>query len=247
MSQINPIWLYGPFKADAVSTAAQPDWYMGWIEGALRIMPPSLVRLGPYSVSELFWPAVLLPGITFGMLYLWPFIERKVTGDNDEHHLLDRPSERPVRTALGVVVLTFYFVLLLAGGQDIWAQELDLPLPTVLWSFRIIVFVVPILFGLFTWKLCHDLEAARHAEREEALAEPPVAPNEPPDEPGATDTLTRGVSARRGRNLLASALRRITDTVTGLVVLAILGHRGRRARRSERRDQAERSDEVVRR
>jgi ubiquinol-cytochrome c reductase cytochrome b subunit len=181
LAQINPIWLYGPFRAAAVSTAAQPDWYLGWVEGALRIMPPALVRLGPYSISELFWPAVVLPGVTFGLLYLWPFLERRATGDHAEHHLLDRPSERPIRTALGVVVLAFYSVLLLAGGQDIWAQELGLSLPTVLWAFRAMVFVVPALLGWFTWRLCRDLEAGRHAARMEARAEPPVAFNEKPE------------------------------------------------------------------
>ncbi|MDQ3574416.1 MAG: cytochrome b, partial [Actinomycetota bacterium] len=33
LAQINPVWLYGPFRPASVSTAAQPDWYLGWIEG----------------------------------------------------------------------------------------------------------------------------------------------------------------------------------------------------------------------
>jgi ubiquinol-cytochrome c reductase cytochrome b subunit len=180
LAQINPIWLYGPYSPSAVSTAAQPDWYMGWIEGALRIMPPVYLHLGPYNVSELFGPAIALPTITFALLYLWPFIEQRVTHDHAEHHVLDRPSQRPVRTALGVVVLTFYSVLLLAGGQDIWAQQLDVSLSTVLWTFRVLVFVLPVLLGAFTYKLCRDLERHRHAARVAETAEPPIAPNEEP-------------------------------------------------------------------
>ena len=111
--QINPIWLYGPFSAPAVTTAAQPDWFLGWVEGALRLMPPALVHLGPYSISEIFWPAVLLPTLTFAALYAWPFLEARVTHDHDEHHLLDRPSDRPVRTAIGVLVVA---VPILAGS-----------------------------------------------------------------------------------------------------------------------------------
>jgi ubiquinol-cytochrome c reductase cytochrome b subunit len=182
LAQINPVWLYGPFSPSAVSTAAQPDWYMGWIEGALRIMPPAYVKVGTYNISEIFWPAILLPTVTFGLLYLWPFLEAKLTGDHAEHHLLDRPSERPIRTALGVVVLTFYSVLLLAGAQDIWSQELNVSLSAVLWTFRILVFVLPAVLGLFTWKVCHDLRAGRHAEHEEARAELPVAVNQPTPE-----------------------------------------------------------------
>ncbi len=218
LAQINPVWLYGPFEPSAVSTAAQPDWYMGWIEGALRIMPPVYLHLGPYDVSEIFWPAIALPTITFALLYLWPFLERRVTGDHDEHHVLDRPSERPVRTALGIVVLTFYAVLLLAGGQDIWAQQFGVSLSSVLWTFRIGVFVLPVLTGAFTYKLCRDLERHRHAERIASTAEPPVAPNEEPiaPPPGAPDATPRR--------------HRLSDTLVGVAILWILRRTGDRRR-----------------
>ena len=103
--QINPVWLYGPFKPASVSTAAQPDWYVGWLEGALRLAPPWRLHIFGYTISEVFWPGILLPGITFGLLYLWPFLEARFTGDHLEHHLLDSPRDRPVRTAIGVGVL----------------------------------------------------------------------------------------------------------------------------------------------
>jgi ubiquinol-cytochrome c reductase cytochrome b subunit len=138
------------------------------------------LRIGPYSVSELFWPAILLPTVTFLLLYAWPFLERRVTHDYAEHHLLDRPSDRPVRSAIGVGVLSFYVVLLLAGGQDIWAQTFDVSLTSVVWTFRVALVVLPLVLALFTWKLCRDLRAGRHAEHEEELAEPPIAPNEAP-------------------------------------------------------------------
>jgi ubiquinol-cytochrome c reductase cytochrome b subunit len=220
--QINPIWLYGPFSPSSVTTAAQPDWYMGWIEGALRIMPPVYLHLGPYDVSEIFWPAIALPTLTFVLLYLWPFLERRVTGDRTEHHILDRPSERPVRTALGVVVLTFYAVLLLAGGQDIWAQKLEVSLSSVLWTFRVLVFVLPVLTGAFTYKLCRDLERHRHAARVAATAEPPVAPNEAPVEPEPPPPVTP-----RPR-------RRFADTLLGVMILWILRRAGGRRARARR-------------
>lgn len=137
LAQINPIWLYGPFKAAAVSTASQPDWDMGWVEGTLRLAPPLRLRLFGFTISELFWPGVVLPGITFGLLYLWAFLERRVTGDTAEHHLLDRPWDRPVRTAIGISALTFYVVLFLAGSQDVLAHQLVIPLQTLTNILRI--------------------------------------------------------------------------------------------------------------
>ncbi len=215
--QINPVWLYGPFHPAAVSTAAQPDWYMGWVEGALRIMPPAQLELGPYTISETFWPAVLLPALTFLALYLWPFLEARVTHDRAEHHLLDRPSERPVRTALGVGVLTSYVVLLIAGAQDIWADRFSLSIESVIWTFRVLVVVVPVLTGLLAWKLCRDLQRARHAAHAEAESEPPVAPNELPvpgeDAPGVE------IAPRR------RWWQRFGDVVLGVVVLVVLRRR----------------------
>ncbi|TML58572.1 MAG: cytochrome b, partial [Actinobacteria bacterium] len=136
VAQINPIWLYGPFKASAVTTAAQPDWYVGWLEGALRIFPPWRIHVAGYTISEIFWPAVLLPLVTFGLLYAWPFLEQRVTGDREEHHLLDRPRDRPVRSAVGAGALTFFVVLFVAGAQDVIAQKLSVSIPSVTNALR---------------------------------------------------------------------------------------------------------------
>ena len=170
LAQINPVWLYGPFKAPAVSTAAQPDWYVGWLEGALRIFPPWRVHVFGYTISEVFWPGILLPGITFGLLYMWPFLEARITGDHLEHHLLDSPRERPLRTAIGVGVLTFYIVLVVAGAQDIVAQKLGVGIPTVTNTLRVLLFALPAVTAFFTWRTCHDLE--KKGAREEEYPRP---------------------------------------------------------------------------
>ncbi len=182
LMQINPVWLYGPFRAPAVTTAAQPDWYMGWIEGALRITPPFYVHLGRYDIPELFWPAVAVPGVTFLLLYMWPFIEARFTRDHEAHHVLDNPSDRPVRTAIGVGVLTFYIVLLFAGGDDIIAEVMGVPIYTVVNALRVLVIVLPIATALFTWKLCRDIRASGHVEAAEERVEPPIGPFQLPAE-----------------------------------------------------------------
>jgi ubiquinol-cytochrome c reductase cytochrome b subunit len=140
-----------------------------------------------YRVPEVFFPGVLLPGITFVLLYSWPFLEAKIRGDRAEHHLLDRPRDRPMRTALGVATLVFYVVLFAAGGQDIWAQHLNVDVTAVRDAFRIMVFVLPVAAALFTWKLCRDLAAAVPLEEYATGGEPPIGPNEP-DEQDTADT-----------------------------------------------------------
>jgi len=165
LAQINPVWLYGPFRASAVSTAAQPDWYVGWLEGALRIVPPWEVRALHHTVPNPFFPGALLPGLTFVLLYVWPFLEQRFAGDVGPHNLIDRPRDRPLRTAFGVSTLTFYIVLLLAGGQDIVAQKLGVDIVPVLDTFRVLVLVLPPVAGVVAWKACRDLAASSLLEQ----------------------------------------------------------------------------------
>jgi ubiquinol-cytochrome c reductase cytochrome b subunit len=155
--QINPIWLYGPFIPEAVSSPAQPDWYVGWLEGALRIFPAWEVDLFGFRIPNPFFPGVLLPTVTFGVLYVWPFLEARFTGDRAEHHLLDRPRDRPVRTAIGVAGLTFYAVLLLAGSNDIVARLLGVSVTGITAVLRVLVLVLPLVTALFAHRVMRAL------------------------------------------------------------------------------------------
>jgi ubiquinol-cytochrome c reductase cytochrome b subunit len=166
--QINPVWLYGPFRTSDVSTAAQPDWYMGWLEGALRLMPAWEIRAFGYEIPNPFFPGVLLPGLTFALLYAWPFLEAWRTGDHAEHHVLDRPRNRPARTAIGTGTLSFYLVLFIAGGDDVLATTFDLSINRIVWILRVALFLVPAVVAWGTYHLCRELQRRDVAEAEEA-------------------------------------------------------------------------------
>jgi len=157
LAQINPIFLYGPYRAAAVSAGSQPDWYMGWLDGALRVFPPLEVRAFGHTIANPFFPGALLPGLTFLGLYLWPFAEARFTGDREPHDQLDRPRDRPLRTALGAATLVFYVVLTLAAGTDILATTFHLTLQAVLNSFRVGLVVAPLLAFWLTRRLCREL------------------------------------------------------------------------------------------
>ncbi len=165
LAQINPVWLYGPFDPAEVSSYSQPDWYMGWLEGALRLMPAWEVRALGYEIPNPFVPGALLPGLTFVLLYGWPYLEARVSGDRDEHHLLDRPRDRPVRTALGVATITFYLLLFLAGGSDLLATTFEVSLDRLTWAFRVLVVIAPAGIGYLAWRICRDLAGDRRPAR----------------------------------------------------------------------------------
>jgi ubiquinol-cytochrome c reductase cytochrome b subunit len=155
--QINPIWIFGPYNSAQVSAASQPDWYMGWLDGALRIMPGWELRLFGFEVPNPFFPGAGLGGLTFGLLYAWPFLEARITGDRAEHHIADRPRQRPVRTALGAATLGFYAVCFFAGSADVVAARFDLSVNALLITMRVLVFVVPVVTAVVTYRLCKEL------------------------------------------------------------------------------------------
>jgi ubiquinol-cytochrome c reductase cytochrome b subunit len=159
--QVNPVWQWGPYEPYQATNGAQPDWYMGWLIGALRIMPPLEPVIGDFTaVPNPFFGGALLPLAVFAFLYAWPAIERRVTRDYREHHLLDRPRDAPWRTAIGAALFTFIALIFLAGSADRIFVAFGIPYETQVWVFRVGVFVLPALVYWFTRRVCEELLAS---------------------------------------------------------------------------------------
>ncbi|MFM6841795.1 MAG: cytochrome bc complex cytochrome b subunit [Candidatus Planktophila sp.] len=161
VASINPIWLYGPYTPGQISAGSQPDWYMGWLDGLVRMSPPLETHAFGHTISwNILIPGLILPGIMFTLLALYPFIESWATGDKREHHLLDRPRNAPNRTALGAMALTFTLVSLLNGGNDIIATTFHLTINQMMWFSRIGVVVLPPIAFVITKRICLSLQRA---------------------------------------------------------------------------------------
>jgi ubiquinol-cytochrome c reductase cytochrome b subunit len=161
VASINPIWLYGPYTPAQVSAGSQPDWYMGWLDGLVRMAPPLESYIFGYTISwNILIPGLIVPGILFTGMALYPFIESWITGDKREHHILDRPRNAPNRTALGVMSLTFMIIALINGGNDILATTFDLTINQIMWFSRIGIFVLPPIAFVITKRLCLSLQRA---------------------------------------------------------------------------------------
>jgi len=156
---LNPIWVFGPYTPDQVSAGSQPDWYIGWLDGALRIMPNIESHLFGYTISwNILTPAVIMPGVVFTALAFYPFLEAWVTGDKREHHLLDRPRNNPTRTGIGVMAITFYGLLWIGGGNDIIATSFNLTINSITWFLRLTIFVLPPIAFVVTRRICLALQ-----------------------------------------------------------------------------------------
>jgi quinol---cytochrome-c reductase cytochrome b subunit len=158
-AQINPIWLFGPYNPSGITAGSQPDFYMGALEGALRIMPAWEWNVFGHTLAfNVFIPALVPLGIIFTGAALWPFLEQWATGDRREHHVNDRPRNAPTRTGVGMAAVTFWGVLWLEGANDIIADQLQIPLFTLTWIARFAVILGPIIAYWVTKRICLGLQ-----------------------------------------------------------------------------------------
>jgi ubiquinol-cytochrome c reductase cytochrome b subunit len=156
--QINPVWEWGPFRPDLSTNGAQPDWYLGWLIGALRLVPGWEPHAGDYTlIPNAFWGGVLFPLVVFGALFAWPSLERWITGDHAYHHLLDRPRDAPWRTGIGVGFFTWVGMIFFAGSSDRVFVELHISYTSQIHVYQVAVFVLPVLFGLIAKRVCEQL------------------------------------------------------------------------------------------
>jgi ubiquinol-cytochrome c reductase cytochrome b subunit len=160
IAQINPVFNYGPNEPAASSSGSEPDWYAGFLIGALRMFPRWDIHLGNYLIPAPFWPAVVLPLAMFLLLAIYPFIEQRLTGDRGLHNLLQRPRDNPLRTALGMMAITFYTILLLVGGDDIFTIAFNIPVEYQVWAGRFVLVLGPALAYLVTYRVCTGLQRA---------------------------------------------------------------------------------------
>lgn len=162
---INPIWMFGPYDPTAASAGSQPDWYMGFAEGALRLMLPWEIHAFGHTLSlNVLVPGVLLIPAMYGAALAYPFLERWATrAGPQEHHLLDRPRDAPTRTSIGAGALAFYICLFLAGGNDIIALKLHLSIEAITMTLRVLLFVAPFTVGWVTRRICLSLQRRDHA------------------------------------------------------------------------------------
>ena len=158
--QINAVWVHGPYDPSAVTAGAQPDWYMWFADGALRLLPGWLefTTFGFTWSFNISLGAIFLIPILYTILGAYPFLERWVTGDKREHHLLDRPRNAPTRTGLGVAAISFYTVLALAGVNDIIAIQTGMSINDLTNVFRASLFLLPPLVFWITKRIALSLQ-----------------------------------------------------------------------------------------
>jgi len=170
--QINPIWLWGPYHTYSATNGAQPDWYLGWLIGALRLVPSWDFVIGGYTVvPNPFWGGAAFPLIVFGFLLVWPWVERGLTGDTAYHNLLDRPRDAPMRTAVGYALLSWVLLIFLAGAADRVDVLFGISYSTQVWIYRVGVFVAPVVAALVAYRVCLELQRGERVERQRRGAE----------------------------------------------------------------------------
>lgn len=163
--QIDPIWTYGPYSPPVgIIPGAQPDWYLGWVEGAMRLFPPVNLHIGRWLVPNVFFPALLLPTIVFAALYLYPFFDKINSVDHENHNVLRLPYEQPFNTAFGCMAFMFLLILLFAGGDDVIAVATGTSVGTIRSILQLLAITVPEIIFAVVYILCRGAKR-RHSTR----------------------------------------------------------------------------------
>lgn len=166
--QINPIWNLGPYKPSHVSAGSQPDFYMMWTEGLARIWPPWEFYFWHHTIPAVVWVALIMGGV-FGLLIVYPFLEKRFSGDYAHHNLLQRPRDVPVRTSIGAMAIAFYMLLTLCAMNDIIAFKFDISLNATTWIGRIGMVIVPPVVYFITYRWCIGLQRSDRAVLEHGI------------------------------------------------------------------------------
>jgi len=166
--QINPIWQLGPYKPSQVSAGSQPDFYLMWTDGLIRLWPDWELYIGNHTVPAAVAVAIIM-GVVFALLILYPFIEQRVTGDRAHHNLLQRPRDVPVRTAIGAMAIAFYIVLTFSAMNDIIAYKFHVSLNATTWIGRIGMVVLPAIVYYITYRWCVGLQRSDRAVLEHGI------------------------------------------------------------------------------
>jgi ubiquinol-cytochrome c reductase cytochrome b subunit len=180
--QINPIWQWGPYEVWRSTNGAQPDWYLGWLIGALRLVPGFDTVISGYTlIPNPFWGGALFPLIVMGVLLGWPFLERRLTGDRAIHNVLQRPREAPNRTGLGLAFMSWVILIFIAGSADRATVFFDVDYISQINVYRVLIWVIPAVVFIVARQACVELqridrvEEVREAEEERAKEEPELA------------------------------------------------------------------------
>jgi ubiquinol-cytochrome c reductase cytochrome b subunit len=157
--QINPIWEWGPYHPYLSENGAQPDWYVGWLIGAMRLMPNLEPAIGSHTIiPNPFWGGVMFPLVVFGVLFAWPALERRLTGDHRRHDLLDRPRDHPMRTALAAAFLSWVGLIFFIGSSDRIFYRLQISYEGQIHFWRIAVWIAPLIVFMLTHGVCRSLK-----------------------------------------------------------------------------------------
>jgi ubiquinol-cytochrome c reductase cytochrome b subunit len=160
--QINPIWQWGPFHPYLSENGAQPDWYIGWLIGALRLMPNYEAAIGDYTViPNPFWGGVAFPLVVFAIMFAWPAVERRLTGDYRRHDLLDRPRDHPIRSGLLAGFFAWVWTIFAIGAADRMYYRLHFSYTLTIKFWRAASWLIPVVAFVITWTVCRSLKRSR--------------------------------------------------------------------------------------
>ncbi|WP_336037256.1 cytochrome b [Halobacterium yunchengense] len=139
---------YGPNDPASTPDLIMPDWFLMWGYGFLKLIPSwmSFDLFGVHVSSE-FVGGLVLPGLVFAGVFLWPFVDY----EEEPTHFAASPLARPWQTAVGVAAVVFIMLASIAGMDVIVADVLGTSTAALKPYFIGLLAVGPVLAGGITY------------------------------------------------------------------------------------------------
>ncbi|WP_458189642.1 cytochrome b [Haladaptatus sp. NG-WS-4] len=168
---------YGPNDPASTPGLIMPDWFLMWVFGFLKLMPSWMSFTIPFTdihVSTEFLSGAVLPGIVFGLLFLWPFIDYR----EEPTHFTVNPLRRPWQTAVGVTAVTFIMIASIAGMNNILADVINVSTGVINAVLLVGMLVYPLVAGIITYFVLRGNGSSETPGRREPAVDGGLSPSE---------------------------------------------------------------------
>ena len=163
---IHPLEAYGP--PGAAASDVKPDWYLMWIYGFLKLIPAgATVRLFGATIGPEFLGGVLFPALLIGLVTAAPWLDRSNRTAGGRFEYLEPVLQAAVRFAVGIGVLAFLGMTLVAAYYD----EIGIPLG-LMW---LLLLGVPVVVAVSAYVVA-KARASRTARFDPTAEDPPLDP-----------------------------------------------------------------------
>lgn len=142
------VTLEGPYRIGQAANDLQPDWFLFWPEGAMRILPAIDVELLGTQLTNTFVAGVALPATLLLFPLVLPLVDRWRAPRSVDPDVAEHPFDAPVRLGFVVAWVSTLAVLGAGATDDVVADATGVAVESIVYALRVALVTLPVLSGV---------------------------------------------------------------------------------------------------